>query len=703
MAAAVSAWLEQAVAEFGEACAEQLAGNVGEPEAAIRGPLEQLLRHVGVQLGRDVVLHGEAPLSGLGVRPDYAIRVDGVVTGYAEVKRPGASVDPATFQGHNSRQWSRLKDLPDLIYTNGTEWRLYKNGQLVETARLNGDLRTAGRTLSVPDTALERILTDFLCWAPQPITSVGELVDAVAPLCRLLRSSVLDQLATEQKAVKTGADEWQQPFSGLARDWRNLLFPSADDAIFADYYAQTLTFALLLARTEDIDVAGADMHQIASRLGADHAHALMSKALQLLTDSATDQLTVPLDLLRRVVGAVDWPRVRGGRRDAYLHLYESFLGVYDPKLRQESGSYYTPREVVDVMVRLTDEVLTTRLDTPKGFLAPTVTTVDPAMGTGTYLHAIIEHVAQQATEDDGPGAIPQAITGLGQRLIGFEMQMGPYAVAEMRGADLLKGHGAAPPQGGLRMYVTNTLDDPHVEATQIAHTFEPIARSRRHANEIKANTPVTVVIGNPPYKERADGQGGWVEDGNPSTAAPLDRFRLAGNGRMEYVLKNLYIYFWAWATWKVFDAHQGNRHGVVAFITTSGYLKGPGFKGMRRYLRRTCSEGWIINVTPEGMQPDVPTRIFPGVQQPLAIAIFVRRADTDPDAAAELHYTEVTGRRADKYDQLKALTLDSHQWRTVRDAWEAPFTPAADSAWDDYPALGDLFPWVTPGIKPNRG
>ncbi|WP_182708566.1 type ISP restriction/modification enzyme [Thermomonospora cellulosilytica] len=695
-------WLAEAVAEFGESCRERLAGDVGEAEAAIRGPLEQLLRTVGSRHGLDVVPHGEAPLSGLGVRPDYAIRVDGVVTGYIEVKKPGAPLDPAAFKGHNLRQWRRLRDLPNLLYTTGTHWRLYRDGELVGEAVLNGDLRTAGRTLSASDSLLEQVLVGFLLWAPQPIISVGALVKAVAPLCRLLRASVLDQLAAERRAVREGADKWQQPFIGLARDWRNLLFPTADDTTFADYYAQTLTFALLLARSENIDVAGADMHRIARQLGAGQEHALMSKALQLLTDSATDQLTVTLDLLRRVIGAVDWPRVRAGRHDAYLHLYESFLDVYDPELRQDSGSYYTPREVVDAMVRLVGDVLATRLDTPGRYLAPSVTTVDPAMGTGTYLHAIIEHSARQAAAADGVGAVPKAITGLVRRLIGFEMQMGPYAVAEMRTADLLKRHGAKSPKGGLRLYVTNTLDDPYIEVMQLAATFEPIARSRRRANEVKANTPVTVVIGNPPYREHADGEGGWVESGNPSTAIPLDRFRLTGNGRMEYVLKNLYVYFWAWATWKVFDAHVDDRHGVVAFITTSGYLKGPGFKGMRRYLRRTCSEGWIIDVTPEGMRPDVSTRVFRGVQQPLAIGIFVRRSDTDPDTPATLHHTKVTGLREDKYRQLTALTLDSPQWRRVRTDWEAPFTPAADSAWDDYPALGDLFPWTAPGMKPNR-
>jgi type I restriction-modification system DNA methylase subunit len=95
---------------------------------------------------------------------------------------------------------------------------------------------------------------------------------------------------------------------------------------------------------------------------------------------------VALDLLVRVVGAVDWTRVRAGRRDTYLHLYEHFLDLYDNELRKRSGSYYTPREVVEQMVRLAEEALMTRLDRATSFRDPDVLTVDQAMGTGTCLH-----------------------------------------------------------------------------------------------------------------------------------------------------------------------------------------------------------------------------------------------------------------------------------------------------------------------------
>src|SRR5699024_562251 len=101
-----------------------------------------------------------------------------------------------------------------------------------------------------------------------------------------------------------------------------------------------------------------------------------------------------------------------------------------------------------------------------------------------------------------------------------------------------------------------------------------------------------------------------------------------GNGKHERHLKNLYAYFWRWATWKVWESTPGpnsEEAGIVCFITTSGYIAGPGFKGMRQYLRKYASEGWIIDLTPEGQTPDVPTRIFPGVRQPLAIGMFIRK------------------------------------------------------------------------------
>ncbi|WP_308122332.1 type ISP restriction/modification enzyme [Streptomyces sp. WAC04114] len=330
------------------------------------------------------------------------------------------------------------------------------------------------------------------------------------------------------------------------------------------------------------------------------------------------------------------------------------------------------------------------------------------MGTGTYLHAVLERIAANVAAHDGPGAVSGAVTRAAERVAGFELQMGPFAVAELRAAEQLNSYQAVPPDGGLKLFVTDTLDDPNAAETQLRSALQLIAASRRKANEIKARANVTVVIGNPPYAELANGAGGWVENGGlelktkKGKKAILDDWVIPGMSRFKAQLKYLYVFFWRWATWKVWESTADGNLGVIAFITTSGYLTGPAFEGMRAYLRRYASEGWIIDCTPEGQTPNIPTRIFPGVRQPLAISIFVRRVGADNTTPARIRHRALTGRRADKFAALAATGLDDDGWRDCRTDWTAPLTPASTSQWDTYPALDDLLPWYSPGVFPTR-
>ncbi|MFO0631110.1 MAG: type ISP restriction/modification enzyme [Polyangiales bacterium] len=709
--AKLSEAVRRAVAAFGAATTPKLASGIGAPEDQMRGPLEVLLRAVAKALRVEVVPIGEASLADLKVRPDYAIEVDRAVCGYLEVKAPQKGADTSKFTDeHDRKQWERLKALPNVLYTSGNEWALYRDGERVgQVARMVGDVRTDGAGLAPSGDELARLLAEFLRWKPTPPRTITQLVQSVARLCRLLRDEVVEALRREASGPA-------KPFSSLATDWRGLLFPGASDEQFADGYAQTVCFALLLARSDGIDFAGQSVAEIARLLGREHS--LMGKALGILTDESTGAFSVTLGTLVRVVGVVDWRRIEKTQRDLYLYLYEKFLEEYDPSLRKETGSYYTPVEVVDAMVRLTDDVLRTRLQSQasdpvgdaevasaaRGFASQDVTVVDPAMGTGTYLLSIIRRVADFVDKEEGPGAVKASLRSLAKRIIGFEVQTGPYAVAELRATEAFREHGAKLPADGMRLYVANTLDNPYVEQTHLGTGYEPIARSRREANTVKREEPIVVVIGNPPYRDQAKGLGGWIEQGDPNLkqATPLDAFRAADNGGNEYVLSNLYVYFWRWATWKVYDAHAEAPAGVVAFITPSGYLTGAGFAGMREYLRRTADEGWIIDLTPEGHQPPQSTRVFPGVQQPLAIAIFIRKGKPDPTTAATIHYLAVRGVREAKFAKLKDVALDGADWQLTTRGWQDTLQPARSRGWTDAPCLDDLMPWHMPGMKANR-
>ncbi|MFE0686588.1 type ISP restriction/modification enzyme [Streptomyces xiamenensis] len=701
--------MEHLVTVFAREVAAKLRGD-GSREDALTTPVETLLRAMGRRQGISLVAHGQIPIPSLRVRPDFAIGISNRIIGHIELKAPGKGVDPTRWRpkDHDRRQWEKFRALTNVLYTDGTHWALYREGaQVGPTAVLAGDLRAGELT---PGPEFEALITRFLHATPPRSDSVGALVPRIARLCSLLREEVRERLERETR------QETGQAFTVLANDWRDLLFPDATREEFADQYAQTLTFALLLARIEGIDLADQPLREVAGKLSK--THSLMGKALAVLTDDALDDLRGVVGTMVQVVSAVDPVLFEDRTGDAYLHFYERFLSAYDPKLRQETGTYYTPNEVVDFMVRFTDSLLRERLGRHKGFRDEDVTVVDPATGTGTFLINIIDRVAKDEANELGEGLVPGTLRDLSRRLIGFEKQTGPYAVAELRLSHTFKAHGTEIPEDSLRLHVADTLDDPAVEH-HLGFHYEAIAKHRRLANQVKAREQVMVVIGNPPYRRgvKRAGLGRWVAEGNDNDrTAILDRFRGAGPARTQYALDNLYIYFWAWAAWKVFDLPTSEpgpdegetRPGVIAFITHSGFLDSSGTAGMRQYLRRVADEGWIIGLTPEhSPYPDVGTRVFAGVHREICVAVFVRRGQPHTDEPAVVRRLDVpAGSREAKFAWLDGLTPDGHRsgsgWQECANGWADPFQPAAGSDWSAMPSLEDLLPWHSPGNKNNR-
>ena len=662
------------------------------------------------------------------MRPDYAIMVDGVLTGYVELKAPGKNIDPASFtkKSHEYRQWQRLRNLPNLLYTNGTEWRLYRYGEPVLTStgydavHMHGSFSGHG-TLSAPD-ALATFFLNFLRWVPAPIKSADQLVETLAPLAALLREEMLLGLAVQEKtykadqakAKKKGEEDFviPPPLVGLRKDWRDTLAPSTSNEEFADSFAQTVVFSLVVALSEGHDLSLETFSTMAGRLRSQHG--LLGNALGLLTEHLDEKSSLynALAVIVRVMGAASWADISGGKSDVYLHLYEHFLKVYNPEQRKKTGSYYTPVEVVDQMVRLVDDALRTYLGKEHGLASEGVSVIDPAMGTGTYPLSVMHKVAK--TESLAPAARTRALNRLAKNLYGFELQSGPFSVAELRLNQTLKELGADIPEGGLNLYVADTLSDPYAKQKPVnGNTLRLLSQLSNKATRVKREVPIQVCIGNPPYKDKAEGMGGWVESGfrSPDVASPiLDDFRAQGMGRYEYVLKNLYVYFWRWAFWKVFEdsfrALEGQpdsaqRAGVVCFITASGYLNGPGFAGMREYIRRSSNRGWIINVTPEGKRPPAKNAVF-AIETPVSIALFLREENTDEETPADIRYVALHGTFAEKMQALAALNLDGAGFEPVRSGWDDKFAPEAGGDWDSYPALPDFYASCFPGVKPNK-
>ena len=670
----------------------------GEPEDQLRAPFERFLVEAGNALGFKVTAKGESRLPDRLGKPDYAVLVDDILAGYAELKPPGTGARPKRFKGHDREQWGRFSALPNVLYSDGNEWALYRNGELIDrVVRLDGDVAMDGPAAASKQDAPKvlRLLRDFFTWEPVVPGSAVQLAELLAPLCRALRDDVLESLQDSQSPLVT-----------LARDWRQLLFPGASDEQFADAYAQTVTYALLLARAEGASTL--NVRDAVDQLRSEHA--LLSRALEVLTDpQARKEVDTSLRMLQRVADRVDPTALHNGQEDPWLYFYEDFLGAYDPKLRKDAGVYYTPRQVVQMQVRLIDDLLTNRFGLGLGFAETDVVTLDPAVGTGTYLLGVIDHAMRRVEKEEGPGAVPGRALALAERIHGFEIMVGPYAVAELRVAQALERHGARLPPGGPNIYLTDTLEAPTAKPVAIPLFYEPLAEEHKRALMVKESVPVLVCLGNPPYDRHAaddPGKGGWVRRAGEGERPILEDFlepaREAGYGVHLKNLYNLYVYFWRWALWKVFEHKTAVGPGVVSFITAASYLRGSAFAGMREHFRRQCDEVWIIDLGGEGRGTRRSENVF-AIQTPVAIAVAVRYRTPEPDSPAVVHYARITGDRDQKLRRLDQIRrLADLTWEECPTGWQDPFGPVGMGDFFRWPALIDLFPWQHSGCQMKR-
>lgn len=697
-----------ALQEFAAAVTEKLKQvTPGEPEEQLRAPFETFMGAAADAFGWNVVCTGETPLPDRLGRPDYAVHFNSLLAGYVELKQVGVGATATRFVGRNREQFNRFSAIPNLLYTDGNEWALYRGGELIDrVVRLSGDVASEGKKAVGPQDALalESLLRDFLMWQPFIPTDSRGRVDLrrfaalLAPLCRMLRDDVTDALKRSES-----------PLVQLAQDWRELLFPDAPDERFADAYAQTVLFALLLGRSE-----GADPLTLSSAVNALAAqHNLLSRALEVLTDpNARSDIAASLNLLLRVVAVVPSATL-SSREDPWLYFYEDFLAVYDSRLRKDAGAYYTPVEVVRAQVRLIDNLLVERLGKPLGFADDGVVTLDPAVGTGTYLLGVIEHALGRVQAEQGAGAVPGQATTLAKHLYGFELMVGPYAVSELRVSRALRDRGGELPADGTHVFLTDTLESPNAQPLQPPLFHQPMAEQHARALAVKNSVPVIVCLGNPPYDRHEAATdtnqartGNWVRHGEgeerPLLEDFLDPARSAGHGVHLKNLYNLYVYFWRWALWKVFEQGSNDGPGVVSFISASSYLDGDAFCGMREQMRRQCDEIWILDLGGEGRGTHQSENVF-DIQTPVAIAVAFRASEAKTDTPARVHCARVDGTRQEKLTALDGITAFSTvEWLECPDKWQSPFRPTGEGQYFDWPLLTDLMPWQHSGVQLKR-
>jgi hypothetical protein len=645
-------------------------------------------------------------------KPDMAVFRGPVLLGYLETKDVGINLD-AEEKGPQLRRYREA--LPNLILTDYLEFRWHVNGERRAVASL-GTVGRDGRVKVKKESlkAVVELLAQFLALKLPSIGTAKELALRMAKLAGLMHNAALKTLEIE-------------PDTGTLKGWlaafEKTLVPNLSPEQFADMYSQTLTYGLFAAR---VTVGtGQDLRRdTAAGLLPETNPFLKRLFYHLAGPEVPPTVSWVVDDMVNLLNAADMEAVmsdfgRGSlEKDPVVHFYETFLAAYDPEKRKVRGVYYTPEPVVSYIVRAIDHLLKDRFGRPWGLADKNTLILDPACGTGTFLHSVIALIYDTLCAHGQAGGWASYVSqSLLPRIFGFELLMAPYAVAHLKLGLLLQEKGFDfPPGQRLGVYLTNTLDEGFKKA-EVLPLAGFITEESNSAARIKKEDPIEVVLGNPPYAGHSANASLRREMGLTGTVKTVRTFigRLIEDYKQvdgkplgeknPKVLQDDYVKFLRWGQWRITQTGRG----VLAMITNHGYLDGPTFRGMRQQLMQSFSEIYLLNlhgnarkkeVCPDGSKDE---NVF-DIQQGVAIGVFVKKpGESGP---ANLFHADLWGLREGKYHWLEENDMESTPWVSIHPKSPLylfiPQDTSLESEYEKFWKVPEIFPVNSTGVKTHR-
>ena len=693
--------------------------------------LANLINAVGATLRPKVFCVVELANQGAG-HPDIGLYASGQVKrgkpgpgqiperGVVEVKGPGDDAWLTADSSQVSGYWEKYRLA---LVTNTRDFVLLGEDAAggpskMETFRLADSEGEFEAQLQKPRAFSRKVgagLGEYLCRALSHRATIVEPSD----LAWLLASYARDGLARVEAAADSSS------LSVLRSALEDALGVKFEDergaAFFRSTLVQTLFYGVFSAWVLWSRKTPPPAGKFDWRLAVWHLRAPVLRALfqqlsnpgQLEPLGLVEVLNWTADALDRVDRDAFFERFDEG--EAVQYFYEPFLKEFDPALRKQLGVWYTPSEVVRYMVARVDKALKDDLGIPEGLAAENVYVLDPCCGTGAYVSEVLRRIALNL-EGSGLGAlvgsrVKQAAT---ERVFGFEIMPAPYVVAHLQVGLTMQDLDAPLAEDGTEragIFLTNALTgwEPTVQKPL---PFPELEEERDRADRVKRDTPVLVILGNPPY----NGYAGMAVDEEAEMLAAYRTTKLvrkpAGQG-----LNDLYVRFFRMAERRITEK---TGQGVVCFISNYSWLDGLSFTGMReRYLREFDAiridnlhgDRIISEYAPDGRTSETVFALrgqSPGIRVGTSIAMLSKKR-RHRSSDRRVLYRDFDQARAEERRQALVDSLEAHTIDSGYSALEPnlelglSFKPVMFSDdWHNWPALPELFPTSFPGVKTSR-
>lgn len=638
-------------------------------EHAYRPTFEKLIKSLDQKIG----IINDPKRTEYGA-PDFVFVRGDLISGYVETK----DIDADLNKVEKTEQVERYLGYSNLILTNYLEFRFFRNGERYGEVIVIGKIIKGGIYIQ-EDSAdfLENALSDFLAAKPEKIKSGSRLARIMGGKARRIRDNVKQFLATDAKNNK----ELTQVYETI----KKLLVHDLNTDTFADMYAQTLVYGLFVARYHDDSSSNFTRKEARELVPA--SNPFLRHFFDHIAGADFDQrLAYIVNELCEIFEHADvkhlmsqyfkkdlWGEEVSGPDLPVIHFYEDFLNEYDPVLRKKMGAYYTPLPVVRFIIRAVDHILQAEFKLGDGLADISklpdglhrVQVLDPAVGTGTFISAVIRVIYERLIKARQKGRWPAYVHhDLLPRIYGFELMMTPYVIAHLKLAMAFRETGFWDFHRRLGIYLTNSLEKVSPQEGLFAGFgfAESIAEESKEASKIKNKKPIMVVIGNPPYSAISS---------NKAASYLVEKYKVEPGGMVKLKerknwLDDDYVKFISFAE----DLVDKNGVGVLAYITNNGFIDNPTFRGMRWHLLKTFNDIYILDLhgntrkketTPNGGKDE---NVF-DIMQGVSINIFVKKSQDKKDPG-NVYHTDLFGGRKSKFDFLNKNNLEDIKWNKIK-------------------------------------
>jgi hypothetical protein len=646
-------------------------------EHTFRGDLQQLIE----SLVPGIRATNEPKRQSCGA-PDYILTKKDIPVGFIEAKDIGDKDLEGSKKTGNKEQFDRYKaSLNNLIFTDYLNFYLYREGHFVMKIAI-GEITDKGiKPLTENYQGFENIIKDFCTHIGQTIKSSKRLAEMMAGKARLL-SEVIERALTSDESNHEDSTLKEQMIA-----FRQILIHDITPKGFADVYAQTIAYGMFAARLHDPTLPTFSRNEAAELIPK--SNPFLRKLFGYIAGpEIDDRIKWIVDSLVDIFLACNVEEIlknygkQTKMENPIIHFYETFLSEYDPALRKARGVWYTPHPVVSFQVRAIDEILKTEFNLPQGIADNSkikikvnvqgnmveqevhrVQMLDPATGTGTYIAEVITLIYQRFKGQEGIWS-NYVENHLLPRLIGFELLMASYAMAHLQIDLLLKETGYQPTrEQRLKIFLTNSLEESHPDTGTLFANW--LSAEANEANRIKRDSPVMVVMGNPPYSGESANKGEWIMD-------LMEDYKKEPGGKEKLKERNPkwinddYVKFIRYGQHFI----EKNGSGILAFINPHGFLDNPTFRGMRWNLLKTYDKIYTIDLhgnskkkeTALDGSPDV--NVF-DIMQGVSINLFIKTGKKKPNELGKVFHFDLYGKREMKYDFLNENSLKTIPYKEL--------------------------------------